>query len=334
MKIPAAWRTSADALNCLTAVQPAFYSASLAPQKTAGLTPRVLLMLLGREEENPLLAVIRNPAFWSPWGFTDASDAASVIERADHYKSQLPRVEQEMIDPLVRLVSVGRLPVKYLLALHRDPLFRHLLRDLAFNPQSRLDLRWIRDFARHRICWNDLPDRTRHYFHQQLIDHGVIVYRTSHYKNSGLFNRFSALVYAATDAIPPVLDDFLIRSRAARTAFFDPVRQSQSEWLFGTTDVSGIAVTDEDCRLAGISVASLDPFVNGGRHGSVKTVQDCFAVMQGTPEGLLLLCTVYLRLRQNPEAQRRAPHDVAAGDCAATSQHRAFRSVVKGCVVS
>ncbi|WP_156923640.1 hypothetical protein [Burkholderia sp. WSM2232] len=292
-----------------------------------------MLMLLGREAENPLLAVIRNPAFWSRWGFTHASDAASVIERADQYQSQLPPVEQQMIDPLVRLISAGQLPVKYLLALHRDPLFRHLLRDVAFNPQSRLDFRWIRDFARHRICWNHLPERTRHYFHQQLIDRGVIAYRTSHYKNAGLFNRFSALVYAATDAIPAVLDDFLIRAGAAHTAFFNPVRQRQSELLFGTADVSGIAITDEDCRLAGVSAASLDPFVNGGRQGSVKTVQDCFAVMQGTPEGLLLLCTVYLRLRPDPEAQR-APHDVRGSDGASSAQRRAFRSVAKGCVVS
>jgi hypothetical protein len=334
MKIPAAWRTSADALNSLAAVQPAFYSASLAPQKTAGLTPRILLMLLAREEENPLLAVIRNLAFWSPWGFAHASDAASVIERADHYESQLPPVERAMIDPLMRLVSAGQLPVKYLLALHRDPLFRHLLRDLAFNLQTRLDLTWIRDFARHRICWNDLPDRTRQYFHQQLIDRGVIVYRTSDYKNAGLFNRFSALVYAATDAIPAVLDDFLIRSGAAHTAFFDPVRQRQSESLFGTADVSGIVITDEDCRLACVSAGSLDPFVNGSRQGSVKTVHDCFAVMQGTPEGLLLLCTVYLRLRPDPEAQRWAPHDVNADDGAASAERRAFRSVVKRCVLS
>ncbi|MFP3588630.1 hypothetical protein SCB29_34140 [Paraburkholderia sp. SIMBA_055] len=95
-----------------------------------------------------MLAVIRNPAFWSSWGFTHASDAASVIARADLYESQLSLVERAMITPLMRLISAGQLPLRYLEALHRDPLFRHLLRNLAFNPQTRLDLRWIRDFAR------------------------------------------------------------------------------------------------------------------------------------------------------------------------------------------
>ncbi|MDR6208060.1 hypothetical protein [Paraburkholderia graminis] len=320
----------------------AFYSAALPKQPGAGgLTPRTLLILVRREEENPLLAVLRNRAFWIRWGFSSLESASRTIGFID----ALPRNERGIIETLNKLFLVGNVPGRKVVSLYKDVLFRHLLYDFSFNARSRLNLEWLNKFAMQKIYPVRADSAKRRNLCEALVSRGVIFHRTHEYKSRGLFSHYCALVYAAVDLIPPVLDGFLLRPQMFYDIWIEGARLSACEWLFGDCDTSEIVITKADCRVTGILPETLSPFVNGNKQGNVKTVRDCLEVMQGTAEGLLLLCTVYIRLQTaSAGAQDRrvvvlpredVPPDRPLADEAARPQRRrAARLRERACVLS